>query len=122
MTDNLNVKARSAVDNGKMVAHAGHSDAKGSIQATHKDVSADPKFNTQNKHSDTGMKSQNASGHDQSGSHKDVSADPKFNTQNKHSDTGMKSQNASGHDQSGSHKDVSEAKSQSGSELKKATT
>jgi hypothetical protein len=29
MTDNLNVKAGIAVDNGKMAAHAGHSDAKG---------------------------------------------------------------------------------------------
>jgi hypothetical protein len=74
MTDNFNVKAGIAVDNGKMAAHAGHSDAKGSTQSTHKDVSADPKFNTQNKNNDTGMKAQNASGHEQSGSHKDVSA------------------------------------------------
>ena len=88
MTDNLNVKTNSAVDNGKMAAHAGHSDAKGSTQTTHKDVSADPKFNNQNKHNDSGMNARNAPGHDQSGS----------------------------------HKDVSEAKSQSGSELKKATT
>jgi len=86
MTDNLNVKAGTAIDNGKMTGHAGHSDAK-STQTTHKDVSADPKFNSQNKHNDTGMKTQNDSGHDQSGS----------------------------------HKGVSEAKSHSGSELKKAT-
>ena len=122
MTDNLNVKTSSAVDNGKMAAHAGHSDAKGSTQTTHKDVSADPKFNPQNKHNDSGMKNQNASGHDHSGSHKDASADPKFNDQNKHNDSGMKNQNASGHDQSGSHKGVSGSKLQSGSGSKKATT
>ena len=74
MTDDRKEKTSGAVDNGKKAAHAGHSDAKGSTQSTHKDVSADPKFNTQNKNNDTGMKAQNASGHEQSGSHKDVSA------------------------------------------------
>src|SRR5665647_1115041 len=107
MTDNLNLKTSSAVDNGKKAAHAGHSDAKGSTQTTHKDVSADPKFNPQNTNNDTSMKSQDHQTHDKSSTHKDVSVDPKFNTQNKHNDTGMKNQNASGHEQSGSHKDVS---------------
>ena len=88
MTDNLNVKAGIAVDDGKMAAYAGHSDAKGSTQTTQKDVSADPKFNPQNKNNDTIVKAQNASARDQSDS----------------------------------HKCVSEAKLQSGSELKKATT
>jgi hypothetical protein len=86
---------------------------------SHKDVSADPKFNTQNKHSDAGMKSQDHQNHDKSSTHKDSAADMKGSA---HSDAGMKSQNASARDQSGSHKGVSEAKSQSGSELKKATT